>query len=72
LRSDSFVANLKDRAKTRHHLLVRAEDHPVGWRLTGSEPDLFALAATRMVVFEAHIDGKYEAKKRLHSAIYCN
>jgi nifR3 family TIM-barrel protein len=46
---DSFVANLKDRAKTRHHLLVRAEDHPVGAQLTGSEPDLFALAATRMV-----------------------
>jgi len=46
---DSFVANLKDRARTRHHLLVRDEDHPVGAQLTGSEPELFALAAMRMV-----------------------
>lgn len=46
---DAFVANLKDRNRTRHHLLVRDEDHPVGAQLTGSEPELFAAAATRMV-----------------------
>ena len=46
---DSFVANLKDRRRTRHHLLVQESDHPVGAQLTGSEPELFALAAIRMV-----------------------
>jgi len=46
---DSFVSTLRDRAKTRHHLLVTDEDHPVGAQLMGADPDEFPLAAQKLV-----------------------
>ena len=46
---DSFVSSLKDRAKTRHHLLVTDSDHPVGAQLMGAEPDEFPAAAKKLV-----------------------
>lgn len=46
---DRFVNDLKDRHKTRHHLLVTDEDHPVGAQLMGSEPQDFEPAAQRLV-----------------------
>lgn len=46
---DRFVNDLKDRHKTRHHLLVTDEEHPVGAQLMGSEPQEFEPAAKRLV-----------------------
>lgn len=46
---DSFVSALKDRAKTRHHLLVTDDDHPVGAQLMGADPDEFPSAARKLV-----------------------
>ncbi|MDA1232376.1 MAG: tRNA-dihydrouridine synthase [Planctomycetota bacterium] len=46
---DSFVSSLKARARTRHHLLVTDEDHPVGAQLMGAEPDDFPPAAKKLV-----------------------
>ncbi len=46
---ESFVTSLKDRSKTRHHLLVTDDDHPVGAQLMGSEPEEFPAAATKLV-----------------------
>ncbi|RLT01547.1 MAG: tRNA-dihydrouridine synthase family protein [Planctomycetota bacterium] len=46
---DSFVSSLKDRAKTRHHLLVTDNDHPVGAQLMGAEPSEFPPAAKKLV-----------------------
>ena len=46
---DSFVSTLKDRAKTRHHLLVTDNDHPVGAQLMGAAPDEFPSAARKLV-----------------------
>ena len=46
---DSFVSSLKSRAKTRHHLFVTDEDHPVGAQLMGAEPDEFPAAARKLV-----------------------
>ena len=46
---ESFVNSLKDREKTRRHLLVMDEDHPVGAQLMGSDPNEFATAAGRLV-----------------------
>jgi tRNA-dihydrouridine synthase B len=46
---DSFVSSLKSRAKTRHHLYVTDEDHPVGAQLMGAEPDEFPPAAMKLV-----------------------
>lgn len=46
---DSFVSSLKDRAKTRHHLLVTDNDHPVGAQLMGAEPSEFPPAARKLV-----------------------
>ncbi|MEJ7595277.1 MAG: tRNA-dihydrouridine synthase [Planctomycetaceae bacterium] len=45
----SFVSSLKDRAKTRHHLLVTDNDHPVGAQLMGAEPAEFPSAAKKLV-----------------------
>ncbi len=45
---DRFVLDLKDRARTRHHLLVTDEEHPVGAQLMGSEPADFEPAARRL------------------------
>lgn len=46
---ESFVTSLKDRTKTRHHLLVTGDDHPVGAQLMGSEPEEFPAAAVKLV-----------------------
>lgn len=46
---DTFVSSLRDRAKTRHHLMVTDEDHPVGAQLMGAEPDQFPPAARRLI-----------------------
>lgn len=46
---DSFVSSLKARAKTRHHLLVTDDDHPVGAQLMGAEPDEYPPAAKKLV-----------------------
>lgn len=46
---DSFVNSLKDRARTRHFLLVTDDDHPAGAQLMGADPDEFPAAATRLV-----------------------
>ncbi len=46
---DSFVSSLKNRGKTRHHLLVTDDDHPVGAQLMGAEPEQFAPAAMKLV-----------------------
>lgn len=46
---ESFVSTLRDRAKTRHHLLVTADDHPVGAQLMGSDPEEFPAAALKLV-----------------------
>ena len=45
---DSFVNKLRNRSRTRHHLLVREQDHPVAAQLTGSDPEQFAEAAACM------------------------
>ncbi|MFO0999923.1 MAG: tRNA-dihydrouridine synthase [Planctomycetaceae bacterium] len=47
--TDSFVNSLKDRVKTRHHLYLEEEDHPVGAQLMGSEPEEFPAAAKKLV-----------------------
>lgn len=46
---DRFVLDLKQRHRTRKHLMVSDEEHPVGGQLMGSEPDQFAPAARRLV-----------------------
>jgi len=46
---DRFVLNLKDRARTRHHLHIADEEHPVGGQLMGSAPDEFGPAAVKLV-----------------------
>jgi nifR3 family TIM-barrel protein len=46
---DRFVLNLKNRKRTRHHLSVTPEEHPVGGQLMGSDPDEFAPAALKLV-----------------------
>lgn len=45
---DSFVNSLKDRVKTKHFLMVRDEDHPVGAQLMGADPEEFPMAAKRL------------------------
>lgn len=45
---DRFVLDLKDRERTRHHLLVTDEEHPVGAQLMGSDPECFGPAAARL------------------------
>lgn len=46
---DRFVMGLKQRNRTRHHLHLTDEEHPVGGQLMGSEPDAFGPAAQRLV-----------------------
>ena len=46
---DRFVLDLKPRHRTRRHLLVTDEEHPVGGQLMGSEPADFAPAAQKLV-----------------------
>lgn len=42
---DRFVLDLKSRHRTRHHLMVTQEEHPVGGQLMGSDPRDFGPAA---------------------------
>lgn len=46
---DRFVLDLKNRNKTRRHLLVTDEEHPVGGQLMGSDPNEFGPAAQKLV-----------------------
>jgi tRNA-dihydrouridine synthase B len=46
---DRFVLELKQRHKTRRHLMVSDEEHPVGGQLMGSDPQQFPAAAQRLV-----------------------
>lgn len=46
---DQFLNTLKDREKTRHHLMISEEEHPVGGQLMGAEPEQFGPAAQRLV-----------------------
>ena len=46
---DKFVLELKQRHKTRSHLMVSDEEHPVGGQLMGSDPQQFPAAARKLV-----------------------
>lgn len=46
---DRFVLDLKQRHRTRRHLMVTEEEHPVGGQLMGSNPADFGPAALRLV-----------------------
>jgi tRNA-dihydrouridine synthase B len=46
---DRFVLELKQRHKTRRHLMVSDDEHPVGGQLMGSDPLQFPAAAIRLV-----------------------
>lgn len=46
---DRFVLDLKNRQRTRRHLHVTDEEHPVGGQLMGSDPDDFGPAALKLV-----------------------
>ena len=46
---DRFVLDLKQRNRTRRHLMITDEEHPVGGQLMGSDPADFGAAAKRLV-----------------------
>jgi nifR3 family TIM-barrel protein len=46
---DRFVLELKQRHKTRRHLMVSDDEHPVGGQLMGSDPQQFPTAARKLV-----------------------
>lgn len=46
---DRFVLSLKQRNRTRRHLMITDEEHPVGGQLMGSEPVDFGAAAKKLV-----------------------
>lgn len=46
---DQFLVSIKQRERTKHFLFNSAEEYPVGGQLMGSEPEQFAMAATRLV-----------------------
>ncbi len=46
---DRFVMDLKSRHRTRRHLLITDEEHPVGGQLMGSNPTDFGPAAQKLV-----------------------
>lgn len=46
---DRFVLEMKQRHRTRRHLMVSDEEHPVGGQLMGSDPQQFPAAAKRLV-----------------------
>ena len=46
---DRFVLELKQRHRTRRHLMVSDEEHPVGGQLMGSDPQQFPAAAQKLV-----------------------
>ena len=48
---DRFVVNVSQGKKSRFYLAVNGSDHPIGAQLMGSEPEMFVLAAKRLVEF---------------------
>ncbi|MCA9080843.1 MAG: tRNA-dihydrouridine synthase [Planctomycetaceae bacterium] len=46
---DRFAVEVKGTGKTRHHLHLADEDHPIGGQLMGADPGQFGPAATRLV-----------------------
>jgi len=46
---DRFVLDLKNRQRTKHHLHVTDEEHPVGGQLMGADPATFGPAAQTLV-----------------------
>lgn len=46
---DQFLVALQKREKTKHFLYIGDDEHPVGGQLMGSEPEQFALGATKLV-----------------------
>lgn len=46
---DRFVLELKQRHRTRGHLMVSDDEHPVGGQLMGSDPQQFPAAAQKLV-----------------------
>jgi nifR3 family TIM-barrel protein len=46
---DQFILKLKGRERTKHHLRVTDDEHPVGGQLMGSEPADFGPAAMKLV-----------------------
>ena len=46
---DRFVLDLKNRSRTRRHLLIADEEHPVGGQLMGADPVDFGPAALKLV-----------------------
>ena len=48
---DQFVVHVSQGKKSRYYLAVDGSDHPTGAQLMGSEPEMFVLAAQRLVAF---------------------
>ena len=48
---DQFVVHVSQGKKSRFYLKVDISDHPTGAQLMGSEPEMFVLAAKRLVEF---------------------
>ena len=48
---DNFVVHVSQGKKSRFYLKVDVSDHPTGAQLMGSEPEMFVLAAKRLVEF---------------------
>src|SRR5215213_8081081 len=46
---DKFILQLKQRRRNRHYLEVADEEHPTGGQLMGADPEVFVLAALRLV-----------------------
>ncbi len=46
---DTFVASLRERARTRRFLMMTDDDHPAGAQLMGADPAEFPTAARRLV-----------------------
>jgi nifR3 family TIM-barrel protein len=46
---DRFVLDLKERNRTRRHLQISDEEHPLGGQLMGAKPDQFGPAAQKLV-----------------------
>src|SRR5579872_7484656 len=46
---DRFVLDLKVRSRTRRHLQLTDEEHPVGGQLMGADPEQFGPAARKLV-----------------------
>ena len=48
---DQFVVHVSQGKKSRFYLAMDSSDHPTGAQLMGSEPEMFVLAAKRLVEF---------------------